>query len=52
MWNKFLCFLGWHTFVWKYEEGTVIFPKAPPPPNAKCEHCGVTFGDLYTAKNK
>ena len=41
------CFFGWHRFKWDYVRGTSSNFKAPPPDHAKCERCGILFGNTY-----
>ena len=43
MFRKFLCFIGWHNFVWRLN-GTTLDYDGVPPPNAKCKHCKIQYG--------
>lgn len=41
--RKLLCWIGWHEFVWKLEDGESIILDSPPPDHAKCKHCGTRY---------
>jgi len=43
MWQKILCFIGYHEFVWRFE-GMVKMQDGIPP-HAECRHCDQVYGN-------
>lgn len=49
MWSDvhtFLCWIGWHEWIWKLPDMGTIPVFSSPPNNAKCKHCGVVYKEL------
>lgn len=41
--RRILCFIGWHTWSWKFQEGNTLYLNDPPPDHAVCKHCGQRY---------
>lgn len=47
MLGKILCWIGYHNWTWKFEQGYYpIILTDPPPDNAKCSRCGAIFKEV------
>lgn len=43
--KRFLCYIGWHEWVWSLSDYPGRAVDAPPPDDCKCIYCGVPYGD-------